>query len=53
MGWEPLEVFKQRGAIISVLDSVLLAVSQVDWKGTGLNANAGPPVFREHLQYFK
>lgn len=33
--WEALDRFKQRAAIISAVDPVLLAVSQVDWKGTG------------------
>lgn len=42
MVWESLEVSEQRGAIISVIGSALLAVWQVDWKGSGLNT--GPPV---------
>lgn len=40
--WGSLKVFKRRGAIISVIDSIPLAVLQVDWKGTGLDT--GPPV---------
>lgn len=43
--WESLTAFKQRGATIdgsSVLDRVLLAALQIDWKGRALDP--GPPV---------